>query len=86
MEEYVWRWFVFRKIRVLIGGKAAFWRPAGVHAHHVIALGGPVQSGVLLCGLPSASSSAAGLDRLYLRYRSIWPGLRESRHRGVAIS
>jgi membrane protease YdiL (CAAX protease family) len=39
MEEYVWRWFVFRKFEVLLDSKAAVVTAAlAFTAHHVIAL------------------------------------------------
>ena len=38
-EEYVWRWFVFRKFEILIGGKLAVIAAAlAFTAHHVIVL------------------------------------------------
>ena len=39
MEEYVWRWFVFSKFEVLLGGKAGVMASAlAFTAHHLVAL------------------------------------------------
>jgi membrane protease YdiL (CAAX protease family) len=74
MEEYVYRWFVFRQFRKLFGNVAAIVGSALVFTtHHVIAVSqylGPVMtilasSGVFIGGLL--------WGWLYLRYRSIWP-------------
>ena len=75
IEEYVYRWFVFRQSERLFGGPAAIWVSAGIFtAHHVIAVSrylGPV-----LTLLASTGVFAGGLvwAWLYRRYRSVWPG------------
>jgi membrane protease YdiL (CAAX protease family) len=75
LEEYVWRWFVFRKCEVLLGG----WRAvllSGVlfTVHHVIAL--RFQMGWDVTLLASLGVFLGGViwSWCYLRYRSIWPG------------
>lgn len=74
MEEYVWRWFVFRKFEILVGGKLAVVAAAlGFTAHHVIALA--AQFGWLATVLGAFGVFVGGTtwSWLYLRYRSVWP-------------
>ncbi|MCW8983759.1 MAG: CPBP family intramembrane metalloprotease [Thermoanaerobaculales bacterium] len=75
MEEYVYRWFVFRQCETLMKGWAAVIASAAVFtAHHVIAVGQYLDP--LLAFLASAGVFAGGVvwSWLYMRYRSIWPG------------
>jgi membrane protease YdiL (CAAX protease family) len=75
MEEYVYRWFVFRHCEALMKGWAAVIASAAVFtAHHVIAVSQYLDS--LLAFLASAGVFAGGCawSWLYMRYRSIWPG------------
>ena len=74
MEEYVWRWFVFRKFEVLLGGKAGVIA-AGLAftAHHVIALAAQFNWGITLLGSLGVFVGGATWSWLYLRYRSVWP-------------
>jgi uncharacterized protein len=74
LEEYVWRWFVFRQFETLVGSRAAVVASAlGFTAHHVLALAG--QFDVWMTVLGSIGVFVAGImwSGLYLRYRSIWP-------------
>lgn len=74
MEEYVWRWFVFRKFEALMGGGVAVIAASlGFTAHHVIALAAQFNWQITLLG--SAGVFIGGLvwSRLYLHYRSVWP-------------
>jgi len=74
MEEYVWRWFTFRKFEVLVGGKLAVLASAlGFTAHHVIAMAAQFNAPVTL--LASTGVFLGGLiwSWLYLRYQSVWP-------------
>jgi membrane protease YdiL (CAAX protease family) len=75
LEEYVWRWFVFKKTEVLFPN----WPAVPIAAlfftiHHVVAL--RLQLNWTLTLLASAGVLAGGviLSWFYLRYRSIWPG------------
>lgn len=74
IEEFVWRWFVFRQFEVLVGGAPAV-AAAGLAfaAHHVIALA--VQFSAPMAALGSLGVLVGGViwSWLYLRYRSIWP-------------
>ena len=75
MEEYVWRWFVFRKCEVLWEGKAGIVVAAlAFTAHHVIALAAQFNWGITLIGSLGVFIGGATWNWLYLRYRSIWPG------------
>lgn len=79
LEEYVWRWFVFRQCETLLGrvrhaGALAVLAAAGCFTlHHVIALA--IQFGPLVTVLGSLGVFVGGAvwSWLYLRYRSIWP-------------
>ncbi len=74
MEEYVYRWFVVRQLRALVGGTLAVVGSALVFtAHHVIAVSAYLEPG--MAALASLGVFAGGLlwAWLYLRYRSIWP-------------
>jgi hypothetical protein len=74
MEEYVWRWFTFRKFELLMGGRLAVVASAlGFTAHHVIAMAAQFKAPVTI--LASTGVFLGGLlwSWLYLRYRSIWP-------------
>jgi membrane protease YdiL (CAAX protease family) len=75
MEEYVWRWFVFRKCEVLWGGKAGIVAAAlAFTAHHVLVLAAQFNWGITLLGSLGVFIGGATWNWLYLRYRSIWPG------------
>lgn len=74
MEEYVYRWFIFRQCESLVKGSAAVLASAAIFtAHHVIAVSQYLDP--LFTILASAGVFAGGLvwSWLYLRYRSIWP-------------
>ncbi len=75
MEEYVYRWFIFRKFESLLPSWAAVFAAAACFtAHHVIAL--VAQLGWFAGCLCSLGVFIGGVvwSWLYLRYRSIWPG------------
>lgn len=75
MEEYVWRWFVFRKFEILIGGKMAVVASAlAFTAHHVIALAAQFNWTITVLGSIGVFIGGATWSWLYLRYRSVWPG------------
>ena len=74
-EEYVWRWFVFRKFEILIGGKLAVVAAAlAFTSHHVIVLAAQFNWPITLAGSLGVFTGGAIWSWLYLRYRSIWPG------------
>ena len=75
LEEYVWRWFVYRKCEALVKPSAAAMLTAMFFAlHHFIAL-------QAYCSLPVAVACSLGVflagavwSFMYIRYQSIWPG------------
>jgi len=74
MEEYIWRWFVFRKFEVLLGGKPAVPAAAlAFTAHHVIVLAAQFYWPIALLGSVGVFIGGAIWSWLYLRYRSVWP-------------
>lgn len=75
MEEYVWRWFVFRQGEKLLGSKGGLAISAlGFTAHHVVALAAQFSWPIALLGSLGVCTGGAAWSWLYLRYRSIWPG------------
>ena len=75
LEEYVWRWFVFRQCENLVGARLAVWLAAGLFTvHHVVTLQVYFSWTVtLLCTLGVLAGGAVW-SWCYARYRSIWPG------------
>ena len=74
MEEYIWRWFVFRKFEVLLGGKPAIVAAAlAFTAHHVIVLAAQFRWPIAVVGSLGVFLGGAIWSWLYLRYRSVWP-------------
>jgi membrane protease YdiL (CAAX protease family) len=74
MEEYVYRWFMLRQLRMLSSTTAAAVISALIFTtHHVIAVS--VYLGTLEIVLASSGVFFGGLlwAWLYLRFRSIWP-------------
>ena len=75
MEEYVYRWFIFRQCETLMKGAVAVIASAAIFtAHHVIAVSQYLDPAFTI--LASAGVFAGGVvwSGLYRRYRSIWPG------------
>ncbi len=75
LEEYVWRWFVFRKCETLLPGWLAVLASAGLFTiHHVIALKAQMPwAATLLCST-GVFIGGAVWSWCYLRFRSVWPG------------
>jgi len=83
LEEYVWRWFVFRKCEALC--LSVWGRPVGgwvavvmaglaFTTHHVFALAAWVPPWLNILASIGVFIGGATWSALYLRYRSIWPG------------
>jgi hypothetical protein len=75
LEEYVWRWFVYRRVETLTGPRAAVLVSAACFTlHHVATF--TLEFGAAAGLLASAGVFAAGCiwSWCYLRYRSVWPG------------
>ncbi|CAN5431273.1 hypothetical protein BH10PLA2_BH10PLA2_21470 [soil metagenome] len=75
LEEYVWRWFVFRRTEEALGSWSAVLLAAAFFTiHHTVALS--IQFGWTITLLGSLGVLISGLiwSGCYLRYRSVWPG------------
>jgi uncharacterized protein len=76
LEEYVWRWFVFRKCEALvrISWLAVLLSAALFTVHHVLALAAQFDWMITLAASAGVFLGGAVWSWCYLRYRSIWPG------------
>ncbi|MCP5518604.1 MAG: CPBP family intramembrane metalloprotease [Verrucomicrobiales bacterium] len=75
MEEYVWRWFVFRQAETLLGGAGGMVVSAAAFTlHHVVALASQFSWPMTLLGSAGVFTGGAIWSWLFRRYRSIWPG------------
>lgn len=75
LEEYVWRWFVFRQSEKLVGGPAAVLCSAAFFSiHHLVALQAQMGWTPTLLGTAGVFIGGAMWSWLYLKFRSIWPG------------
>lgn len=74
LEEYAYRWFIFRKCETLAGGPAAVVLSAIIFTiHHVIAMKVQFDWTVTLLGSAGVFIGGGVWSWLYLKYRSIWP-------------
>jgi len=74
MEEYVWRWFTFRKFEAILPGRLAVVATGlGFTAHHVVALAAQFDWRITLLGSLGVFMGGLVWSWLYLRYRSVWP-------------
>ena len=74
IEEYIWRWFVYRKCEVLVSGiKAVYLAALCFTLHHIIALAA-YTGNWLIVALGSLGVFVAGAiwSWCYLTYRSLW--------------
>ena len=75
LEEYVWRWFVFKKFEELTGGAFAVLGSALCFTlHHVVALKAQMGWNITILGSLGVCVGGLTWSWLYHRYRSIWPG------------
>ena len=75
LEEYVWRWFVFRKFEAIVGPQWGVLAAAlAFTTHHVVALAGQFDLGLALVASLGVFTGGATWSWLYRRYESIWPG------------
>ena len=74
IEEYIWRWFVYRKCEVLLPGIGAVYLAALFFTlHHIIALTGYIGNGlVVVLGSLGVFIAGAVWSWCYLTYRSLW--------------
>jgi uncharacterized protein len=74
LEEYVWRWFVFRKCEVLLPGMPAVLLAAVLFTiHHFVALQLQLAWNMVLLASLGVFTGGVLWSWMYLRYRSIWP-------------
>jgi hypothetical protein len=76
LEEYVWRWFVYRQSERLVrrGTVAVVLAAMLFTIHHIVALNAYFDWRVTLLGSVGVFIGGATWSALYLHYRSIWPG------------
>lgn len=75
IEEFVWRWFVFRKCEALARGYPAVLLSAALFTtHHVFALAAQMPWPVTVIGSLGVFVGGAVWSWCYLQYRSLWPG------------
>jgi len=75
LEEYVWRWFVFRQCEKLMPGLLAIFVSALLFTiHHIVALRSYVGWDITLISCAGLLIGATAWSALYWRYRSVWPG------------
>lgn len=75
LEEYVYRWFIFRQFEALVAGPVAAVASALCFTlHHVIAM--RAQFDWTITAIASFGVFVGGLvwSWMYLKYRSVWPG------------
>lgn len=75
LEEYVWRWFVFRQCETLMNSTLAVLASALFFTiHHVIALNSQMGLAPTVLGSIGVFIGGAVWSWCYLRFRSVWPG------------
>jgi membrane protease YdiL (CAAX protease family) len=84
LEEYVWRWFVFRQCQTVVGSGrfgprtadalAVAWSAALFTLHHLVALRAQMPWPPALLACLGVFLGGATWSALYRRYGSIWPG------------
>ncbi|MEQ9372665.1 MAG: CPBP family intramembrane glutamic endopeptidase [Coleofasciculus chthonoplastes F3-SA18-01] len=74
IEEYIWRWFVYKKCEVLVSGTKAVLLAAMLFTlHHIIALAAYTADwGVVLLGSVGVFIAGAVWSWCYLTYRTLW--------------
>jgi len=75
MEEYVWRWFVFTKFKVLVGVWPAIILSAVFFTlHHVVIMWNFGSMELIIVGSLGLCIGGIVWGWLYQKYNSIWPG------------
>ncbi|GAB4201015.1 MAG: hypothetical protein Fur006_53100 [Coleofasciculaceae cyanobacterium] len=75
LEEFVWRWFVYRKCEILVSGAQAVVLSALLFTcHHTVGLAAYFDWRVTLLGSLGVFLAGAIWSWCYLTYRSLWPG------------
>src|SRR5262249_38911570 len=73
-EEYIWRWFVFRRTEIIWPAAATLLAAFFFTVHHVIALAAQFGPVVTVVGSTGVFIGGWMWSWCYARYRSIWPG------------
>jgi CAAX protease family protein len=73
-EEYIWRWFVFRRSEIIWPAAATLLAAFFFTVHHVIALAAQFGPAVTILGSAGVFVGGWIWSWCYERYRSIWPG------------
>jgi membrane protease YdiL (CAAX protease family) len=74
MEEYVYRWFVYRQCERLMPGRTAILASAAIFTlHHVIAVSQYLDLAFTVFASAGVFVGGVVWSWLYQRYRSIWP-------------
>ncbi len=75
LEEYIWRWFVFRQCERLLGGGLAVFAAALLFTlHHVVALAAYFDLRTTALAALGVFLGATIWSWCYWRFRSVWPG------------
>ena len=75
MEEYVWRWFVFSKFKILVGvWPAIFLSSFFFTLHHIVIMWNFGSLWLVCIGSIGLFSGGVIWAWLYNKYNSIWPG------------
>lgn len=73
IEEFIWRWFVYKKCEILIPGKAAIFLSALFFTlHHIIVLAAYTDWRGVILGSIAVFAAGAIWSWCYLTYRSLW--------------
>lgn len=73
IEEFIWRWFVYKKCEIIIPGKAAIFLSALFFTlHHIIVLAAYTDWRGVLLGSIAVFAAGAIWSWCYLTYRSLW--------------
>ena len=73
IEEFIWRWFVYKKCEILIPGKAAIFLSALFFTfHHIIVLAAYTDWRGVIFGSLAVFAAGAIWSWCYLTYRSLW--------------
>jgi membrane protease YdiL (CAAX protease family) len=73
-EEYIWRWFVFRRSEIVWPAAATLLAAFFFTVHHVVALAAQFGPAVTIIASAGVFMGAWIWSWCYERYRSIWPG------------
>ncbi len=73
IEEFIWRWFVYKKCEILMPGKAAIFLSALFFTlHHIIVLAAYTDWRGVILGSLAVFAAGAIWSQCYLTYRSLW--------------